>query len=113
MNTVFRSKSFLVALVTLVLLYSPSVFSYYSIPPGIGTPTTIGTWDSVNRVFTLTTDITESITIRENDLTLNGNGHTSTGINISPRSWVPGVHLPGLSGVTVTGLTVEGFSVGI
>jgi hypothetical protein len=41
--------------------------------------TQIGTWDPVSRVFTLTTDVDETIEITEDDITLDGAGHALTG----------------------------------
>ena len=108
MNTVIRFKPFLLALFILALLYTPSVFAVIYIPQD----TSVGTWDSVNRIYTLNSDINDYIVVRENNLTLDGAGHTLTSINISP-SWAPGVHLSGSTGVTVTGLTLEEFSTGI
>jgi parallel beta-helix repeat protein len=68
----------------------------------------IGTWDAVNRTYTLNTDVSETIRIDEDDLTLDGDGHTVTG----PGSG-SGVYLYQRSNVTITNLTVEGFDIGI
>ena len=45
---------------------------------GISIPgdTSVGTWDPTNRIYTLTTDVTETLNIKEGNLTLDGNGHS-------------------------------------
>ena len=74
----------------------------------IPSDTEIGTWDSVNRIYTLTTDVNESIYIMEGFLTLDGAGHTITG---SGSGY--GVYLYNGSNVTVKNCIVSDFGVGI
>ena len=74
----------------------------------IPTDTTIGTWDSVNRIYTLTTDVSETIQINEDNLTLDGAGHTITGSNFGY-----GVYLYQRTDVTIKNLNVQKFSYGI
>ena len=75
----------------------------------IPSDTSIGTWDNVNRVFTLTTDVSKTIQIDEDNLTLDGAGFTVTGTGIRK-----GVHVPsGRTGVIITNLTIDGFDTGI
>ena len=74
----------------------------------IPTDTTIGVWDSVNRIYTLTTDVGETIQIDEDNLTLDGNGHTVNGYGTGQ-----GIHLNGRTGVTVKNLQISNFSNGI
>ena len=68
----------------------------------------IGTWDSANRIYTLNTNVSETIQIDEDNLTLDGAGYTVTGAGSGS-----GVYLEQRSYVTITNLTVEGFYNGI
>lgn len=68
----------------------------------------IGIWDEGTRIYTLTTDVTESIQIDESSLTLDGAGHRASGAGTGN-----GVYVAGKSGVTLKDLTVEGFANGI
>ena len=61
----------------------------------------IGTWDEVNRIYTLTKDVYETIQIDEDNLTLDGAGHTVTG------SDSVGVDLVVRTAVTVKELNVQ------
>lgn len=70
--------------------------------------TSIGTWDPVNRIYTLTADVYETIQIDEDNLTLDGAGHTVTG---SGGSF--GVYLPERTGVTIKNVNVRQFTYGI
>jgi parallel beta-helix repeat protein len=70
--------------------------------------TSIGTWDAGTRTYTLFTDVNETIQIDEDNLTLDGAGHTIIGSGTSY-----GVYLNGRTGVTVRNLNVEEFSYGI
>jgi hypothetical protein len=45
----------------------------------IPSDTKIGVWDNVNRIYTLTGDVNESIEITQNNLTLDGAGYKITG----------------------------------
>jgi parallel beta-helix repeat protein len=65
----------------------------------------VGTWDSVTRVATLTTDVTEMISISgQTNLTLDGAGHTSA----VPRSsgTMGGVYVSGGSNITIKNLNI-------
>ena len=73
----------------------------------IPSDTSIGTWDPVNKIYTLTTDVNEGIVIDEDDLTLDGAGHTING------SYYCGVYLHQRSNVTVKNCVVSGFKIGI
>ena len=70
----------------------------------------IGTWDSVNRVYTLTTNVSDTILIDEDNLTLDGDSYTVS--SPWPESGY-GVYLPGRTGVTVKNVNVQGFFLGI
>jgi parallel beta-helix repeat protein len=70
--------------------------------------TSIGTWDSVTRIYTLNKVVKDSIYIVEDDLTLDGAGHTITG---SGGGY--GVSLYGRRYVTVKNCVVSGFWNGI
>ncbi|MFC1738697.1 nitrous oxide reductase family maturation protein NosD [Planctomycetota bacterium] len=73
----------------------------------IPTDTSVGTWDPTNRIYTLTKDVSESIQVDENYLTLDGAGHT-----VGPYGGI-GVYLNQRTGVTVKNLNVQGMSYGI
>jgi len=71
----------------------------------------VGTWDSMNRIYTLTSNVTEGLVITEDSLTLIGvgeNGKTITGSGSGT-----GISLENRKSVTVKNLTVEGFVSGI
>lgn len=70
--------------------------------------TGIGTWDPITRTGTLTIDVTETIQVNTNNVTLNGNGHKVTG-SVSGF----GLYLGSRTGVTVTNLNVSNFVWGI
>jgi len=70
--------------------------------------TTIGVWNSVNRIYTLTGDVNESIEITQNNLTLDGAGYKITG---SGSGY--GVYLKQRSNVTVKNCVFSKFSIGI
>ena len=74
----------------------------------IPSDTSIGTWDDAGRVFTLTTDVSETIEITEDDLTVDGAGYTVTGAGSGF-----GAYLSSRTAVTIRNLNVEGFSTGI
>ncbi len=74
----------------------------------IPSDTSIGTWDSSTRTYTLTTDVYETIQIDENNLTLDGNGYMVTGIGTGY-----GVYLNGRTAVAVRNVNVQRFSYGI
>jgi len=74
----------------------------------IPTDTTIGTWDSTNRIYTLTKDVSEGIQVMEDSLTLDGAGHTVAGTGSGK-----GVDLTGREYSTIENLTVENFRHGI
>lgn len=71
----------------------------------------IGTWDETNRIYTLITDVYETIEIAENNLTLDGDGHHKvTGVSEAGSS---GVYVAEKSGITIENLEVVGFEHGI
>ncbi|MHC4636900.1 MAG: right-handed parallel beta-helix repeat-containing protein [Planctomycetota bacterium] len=74
----------------------------------IPTDTSIGTWDPIARIYILSTDVDGTIQIDEDNLTLNGAGHTVTGAGSDC-----GIYLYKRTAVTVRGVNVEGFSFGI
>jgi parallel beta-helix repeat protein len=73
----------------------------------IPSDTSIGTWDPINRIYTLNTDVSETIQIDEDNLTLDGAGHSV--ITASGN----GIYLSGRTGVTIKNLNIQGFSYGI
>ena len=66
----------------------------------------IATWDG--STYTLIEDVSEGLEITENNLTLDGDGHTVTGAGLGS-----GVHLSGRTGVTIKNLKVQNFHNGI
>ena len=73
-----------------------------------GDCTSIGTWNVASKTCTLTTDLTETIEIDSDGITLNGNGHTITG-----SSTGNGILLLGRNGVTIKNTNVRKFIDGI
>lgn len=89
----------------------PDTTTITVVTPGqrfIPSDTEIGTWDPVNRVYTLTTDVYDAILIEEDDLTLDGAGHSVFGFGEGC-----GIQLENRRRVTVTNLHVQGFSNGV
>ena len=74
--------------------------------------TTIGTWDNDSRIYTLAKDVTEGLVITDDDLTLDGNGHT---INLNDPSIVAnvGVYLYYKANVTIKNLNITNCYQGI
>jgi parallel beta-helix repeat protein len=70
----------------------------------IPSDTSIGTWNAETRVFTLNTDLAETVEIEEGNMTLDGNGHTLR----KPATAHYGVFLYPWSNVTITDLNIEG-----
>ncbi len=68
----------------------------------------IGVWDPCSRTYTLTSDVSETIQIDEDNLTLDGTGYTVTGSGSGH-----GVYLYQRTGVTVRDLDVQGFTYGL
>ncbi len=68
----------------------------------------VGTWDAATKTGTLTQDVTETIQIDSNGITLDGNGHYVTGASTGI-----GVYLYGRTGITIKNLNVRQFSYGI
>ena len=87
------------------LVFIQSQPGTWFLEPSAGKIPPIGTWNSVNRTFTLTTDVFETIQIDEDNLTLDGAGHTIDGLG----SGFSGVHLSGRTGVTIKNVDVQGF----
>src|SRR4030042_973877 len=109
MNSQKNFLNWLVAAV-FVTVFTGSVDATISIP----SDTSIGTWDPVNRVYTLTTDVHYSgglsnvIQIAESNLTLDGNGHVITGVGQGV-----GVYVSMKTAVTIKNLTLQGLTNGI
>ncbi|MHC4629186.1 MAG: right-handed parallel beta-helix repeat-containing protein [Planctomycetota bacterium] len=68
----------------------------------------IGVWDDVSRIYTLTTDVYETIQIEQDNLTLDGAGYT-----VEAGALLYGVYLPARTGVTVRNVNVQGCYIGI
>jgi parallel beta-helix repeat protein len=88
--------------------YTGNIWSFTTTAISIPTNTSVGTWDPVTRTYTLTQDVTGSIRIDEDNLTLDGAGHRVVG----PGSG-DGVALFGRTGVTVKNLNIQSFGNGI
>ncbi|UCF43007.1 MAG: right-handed parallel beta-helix repeat-containing protein [Planctomycetota bacterium] len=70
--------------------------------------TSIGVWDPCSRTYTLTSDVSETIQIDEDNLTLDGAGYTVTGSGSGH-----GVYLYQKTGVTISNLDIQGFTYGL
>lgn len=77
-----------------------------------GDCTTIGNWDLATKTCTLKMNLTDSIVIMSNGITLDGHGHKITGSGTGSGISI-GLGLLGLSGVTIKNLTVSEFESGI
>ncbi|MFA6470383.1 MAG: NosD domain-containing protein, partial [Bacteroidota bacterium] len=75
-----------------------------------GDCSTIGNWNQPTKTCTLTTDLTETVQIDSDGVTLDGNGHK---ITITPEYTVNGVYISGKASTTVKNLTVNGAYEGI
>jgi parallel beta-helix repeat protein len=73
-----------------------------------GDCTSIGTWNAATKTCTLTTDLTETVQIDSDSITLDGNGRTITGSYTGS-----GVFLSGRNNVSIKNLGVKHFSNGI
>ncbi len=73
-----------------------------------GDCTSIGTWNAASKTCTLTTDLTGTVEIDSDGITLDGNSHTITGSNTGN-----GIYLSGRNGVTVKNTNVRNFFLGI
>lgn len=68
----------------------------------------IGNWDWPTKTLTLTTDVFETIIIEDNEITLNGNGHSiSKGVGSYGIYAYPG------TGISIFDVTISGFTYGI
>ena len=65
----------------------------------------IGTWNWITKTCTLTTDVNETIQIDNNDIALDGNGHTISGTNTGS-----GIYVSSKNGVAVKNLNINNFS---
>ncbi len=73
-----------------------------------GDCTSIGIWDAANKTCTLTTDLTGTVQIDSDGITLNGDGHTLMGSDTGN-----GVYLSGRNGITIKNLDTRKFNSGI
>jgi hypothetical protein len=74
----------------------------------------IGIWNNLTKTCTLNQDVKDTIQINSSDITLDGAGHTLTGLpNKSAGVLVPGATNAATSRVTVKNLTIEGFHDGV
>ena len=73
-----------------------------------GNCTAIGIWTASTKTCNLNQDLTETIEIESDDITLDGNGHTLTGSNTGN-----GIFVNERTGVTIKNITVKDFSNGI
>ncbi len=96
----------LIGLLILVFGVVPARTS--SLPRYIPGDTEIGMWDPVNRIYTLTEDVNESIEITQSNLTLDGAGYKITGSGSGI-----GVYLNQRSNVTVKNCVFSKFLIGI
>jgi len=90
-----------------VVFIQPRTSTIYLSDSGWSDPI-VGTWDPVTKTGTLTQDLTETIQIDSNGITLDGNGHKVVGSGSGS-----GVYLSGRSGVTVKNLEIKNFYYGM
>ncbi len=83
------------------------VFATSTLAISIPGDTSVGTWNPGTRTYILTSDVSETIEIVEDNLTLNGAGYTVTGTGILGSI---GVLLNGRTDVTIKNLNVQGFT---
>jgi len=74
----------------------------------IPTDPNVGSWNVQTRIYTLTQDVTEGLNIVEDNLTLDGDGHTVTPVHPDE-----GVDFYQRSGITIMNLNVTGGGAGI
>jgi len=96
----------------------------------IPSDTEIGTWDPAQRIYTLTTDVAETIQIDEDNLTLDGDVHSITGsatghgiyladrtnvvvMNVQISNFTNGIYMNNCSGCTVTDSSCTDNSYGV
>lgn len=75
----------------------------------VPTDTSVGTWDPVSRIYTLNQDVTETIEITEDDITLEGNGYNVT----SSPSGLYGVLVWRKQNVEIRNLNISHFRFGV
>src|SRR3989338_132399 len=73
----------------------------------------IGAWNDATKTCTLNKDITKSIEIRDNGITLDGDDHTVQGPDSNIGIYINGGLLGDITDVTIKDITVRGFSKGI
>jgi parallel beta-helix repeat protein len=107
-----RALRIAVGITALVLLMAGGVGATKSINDGAtgGDCTSIGTWNVSSKTCTLTTDLTETIEIDSDGITLDGSGHMITG---SGNTSGNGLYLSGRNGVTIKNTNVRNFFYGI
>ena len=101
-------KSSVVLYLLLVSLAAFDTLSTAGITKFIPADDSIGTWDPVTRTYTLWADVDETIQIDEDDLILDGAGHSVLGAGSGC-----GLYLNERTEITVRNLYIEGFSFGI
>lgn len=73
-----------------------------------GNCTLFGTWNAGTKTCTMTADLTETIQIDSNNITLDGNGKSITGSNSGN-----GIYFTSKSGITVKNVNIKKFSLGL
>jgi parallel beta-helix repeat protein len=76
----------------------------YNIP----SDTSIGTWDPTGMTYTLNQDVSDTIEIDQDNLTLDGRGHTLNG-----SGSLNGIDVQNRTGVTIVDVNIVGFGSGI
>jgi len=80
----------------------------------IPTDTSVGDWNSVTRIYTLNKNVTDTLQIRENNLTLDGAGFTVAGAGGGNGVYLWGyTNLNRVTNVTVKNVNIIGFYSGI
>ena len=102
-----KSNIFVILIITLLLAlilpFTARASTIYLTDSGWSDPN-VGTWDPVTLTGTLTTDVSETIQIDSDNVTLNGNGFTVVGPGLYGGS---GIYLNNRTGVTIQNVNVQ------
>ncbi|MBI4822839.1 MAG: right-handed parallel beta-helix repeat-containing protein [Nitrospirae bacterium] len=104
-------KRLLIGLAFMALFFgmaSVAMADYYRIRDDVtgGDCSLIGIWDLATKTCTLTIDLTDSISIENDGITVDGNGHSLISSN---HYWDVGIYIPHKKNVTVKNCTIKQF----
>jgi parallel beta-helix repeat protein len=101
-------SSLVVAIILGILVSAEASQKYIRDDSTGGDCTSIGAWDPSTKTCTMNTDISDTIRIVSDEITLDGNGHTITGFNTGF-----GIILLNQNRVTIKSVSVKGFIFGV